>query len=168
MLGSICAQGGADLVHRVILGFNQLRSSSVPAFTMPSGTALGSLNIGVPHSGQNCRVTVFPLSVFEAKPLIVPCLILIAPGGMTTTLAAAPARDLLALSVIALDEGERLGRQLVAHRPAHAAAGIGMRYVDLLLLARACRPRKTPELTGHSHFMNQGGAPPSGYWPSKI
>src|SRR5215468_8437472 len=87
----MCAQGCADFVQMKAVGLSALGFSIVPALiaqrcAMPSSPE----NIGVPHSGQNCRTTVLPVSPFTEYPLTVPLVSLKAVLGTTTTAAGSP------------------------------------------------------------------------------
>src|SRR5215469_14042529 len=63
MLGSMQAQLGASEVQIVTAGLATSASSSVPLRTNTRwGRASASLNIGVPHPGQNERCITLPLS----------------------------------------------------------------------------------------------------------
>src|ERR1700726_1180021 len=89
--GSLCAQGCADVIQRNAVGFSTDGSSIVPALIAQScGLPSSAENIGVPHSGQNCRITWLPESPLTVNPFTVPLVSLNDALGTTATAAGSP------------------------------------------------------------------------------
>ncbi len=84
----MCAQAGAEPVQITTVGTMPPASSSVPTrITMFSGLPLDSLNSWVPHSAQNERRIVLPLSARDSQPRGVPSTVTAARGTMMFTAA---------------------------------------------------------------------------------